>query len=128
MLHIANASLLFGPKAVFAPLHSPPPARFLATVALTRLEGSEPLGGVLAFVRVARSLLAVGPRGLAGLIKAFLGCVLTMGMQQRRLLAGEVVVQAHPSELREPVARTLARLTIYPVVGDECARVDCAAG
>jgi hypothetical protein len=48
-------------------------------------------------------------------------------MQQWRLVATEKVVQAHASELRQPVALSLTSLAIDAVVGDECARVDRSA-
>src|SRR6266508_3946555 len=82
----------------------------------------------LAFVRVARTKPTVCPGGLARLIEPFLGGVFGVRVQEGRIVTGEIIVQSHPSKLRQPVARAMAALAIHPVVGDERARVDCATG
>jgi hypothetical protein len=43
VLHVADAPLLFGPKAVLDLLELPETPRFLATAALERLELGQPL-------------------------------------------------------------------------------------
>lgn len=76
---------------------------------------------------VLRAMLAIGPRRLARFVKAFLGRVLGVCVQQRWIVAREVVVQPHSGELRQPVARASAALAIDAVVSDECLGIDRAA-
>src|SRR6266545_3995144 len=82
----------------------------------------------LALVRVLCAQMAVHLGNFARLVEAFLGRVFAMGVEQGRVIAGEIVVQALAGVPRQPVARASAALAIDAVVRDERAGIDRAAG